>query len=274
MSMSLLADISANALDPGYAEAAERRAQSGPAPSGAVRFRPAGVALGLAGLLLATAAVQAHLGAPAAAVARNRLLGQVRAAAAQTQALGRELDILRARTAAQRSTDLAATTNGAALDAQVRRLERSVGEVAVSGPGLVVQLSDAAASADATTSSPQPNRVMDRDLQAVVNALWAAGAEAIAVNGQRLTAETAIRSAGAAILVDLTPVSSPYLVEAVGDPVGLETAFGASATAGLFRTYAQIYGLGFSYHRTGHLSLAAASALVLRYATPAREGAP
>ena len=50
--------------------------------------------------------------------------------------------------------------------------------------------------------------MLDRDLQVIVNGLWAAGAEAIAVNGQRLTACSAIRSAGEAILVDFRPLSA------------------------------------------------------------------
>jgi uncharacterized protein YlxW (UPF0749 family) len=68
-------------------------------------------------------------------------------------------------------------------------------------------------------------RVRDADLQDVVNGLWAAGAEAVAVDGQRLTALSAIRSAGESVLVDLRPLSPPYTVEAVGDPAALEVGF-------------------------------------------------
>ena len=58
----------------------------------------------------------------------------------------------------------------------------------------------------------------DGDLQLVVNALWAAGAEAISINGQRLGPTTAIRFAGEAVLVDFRPVTNPYEVSAIGDP--------------------------------------------------------
>ena len=64
-------------------------------------------------------------------------------------------------------------------------------------------------------------RVYDRDLQDVVNALWLAGAEAMSINGQRLTAATAIRSAGEAILVNSRPLSPPSLVHAIGNPAPL-----------------------------------------------------
>ncbi len=59
----------------------------------------------------------------------------------------------------------------------------------------------------------------------MVNGLWDAGAEAVSVNGQRLTALSAIRSAGEAILVDYRPLSPPYRVSAIGDPSSLQTRF-------------------------------------------------
>jgi uncharacterized protein YlxW (UPF0749 family) len=112
--------------------------------------------------------------------------------------------------------------------------------------------------------------VLDTDLQSVVNALWAAGAEAVALNGNRLTAQSAIRTAGAAILVNFVPVSSPYRLEAVGDPVALATSFALSPAAERMRSLAQLYGLGFGYQRAGRLTLPAAPAPVLRYAHPAK----
>ena len=98
------------------------------------------------------------------------------------------------------------------------RDELAAGTGAVGGPGLRVTVEDAPVTrADPEAADPDL-RVQDVDLQVVVNGLWAAGAEAVAVNGQRLTALTAIRTAGSAILVDLAPLSSPYVVEAVGRP--------------------------------------------------------
>jgi uncharacterized protein YlxW (UPF0749 family) len=110
--------------------------------------------------------------------------------------------------------------------------------------------------------------VLDRDLQAVANALWAAGAEAIAINGQRLGPLTSIRQAGEAVLVNFVPIRSPYRISAVGDPVGVETAFAASAAAARMRGYAQLYGLTFSYRRAGRLLLPALATEALRDARP------
>ena len=96
------------------------------------------------------------------------------------------------------------------------------GVVPVAGRGLRIELTDAPTD-DPDTQDPTL-RVQDVDLQVVVNGLWAAGAEAIAVNGHRLTSMTAIRSAGDAVLVDLVPLSSPYKVDAIGDPVAMQPA--------------------------------------------------
>ena len=94
---------------------------------------------------------------------------------------------------------------------QTERLARQAGMAAVAGPGVVVTIDDAAGA-----QAGSLNRVLDRDLQLIVNALWKMGAAGIAINGQRLTALTAIRSAGDAILVDYRPLSPPYRIEALG----------------------------------------------------------
>jgi uncharacterized protein YlxW (UPF0749 family) len=82
---------------------------------------------------------------------------------------------------------------------------------ALAGPGLRVTIDDAPGA-----GSGSLNRVLDRDLQLIVNALWKMGATGIAINGQRLTGVTAIRAAGEAILVDYRPLVPPYAIEAIG----------------------------------------------------------
>lgn len=101
---------------------------------------------------------------------------------------------------------------------------------ALSGPGLTLTLDDSAPLAEASgITEGTVNRVTDEDVQIVVNGLWAAGAEAISVNGQRLTATSAIRTAGSAVLVDFRPLSPPYEIVALGDPAQLRSGFDASA---------------------------------------------
>ena len=109
----------------------------------------------------------------------------------------------------------------------------------------------------------------DGDLQLVVNALWAAGAEAISINGQRLGPTTAIRFAGEAVLVDFRPVTNPYEISAIGDPDTLARQVprqprGESASPSVSKTF----GLRFDFARKDELTLPAASIPELRIAVP------
>jgi uncharacterized protein YlxW (UPF0749 family) len=258
--MSLLVDLSTDALDPGYAAAATRK-RSAPTPD-RPRWPLTGVTVLAATLVVVVAAVQTRVSAPAAAKSRSVLLAEVNRQSAAVARLERSLAALRAEQAALRDATLASSTAGARLSRQVAAAELALGTVAVVGPGLRITL------ADASSSTGGRSRVLDRDLQDVVNALWAAGAEAVAVNGERLTAQSAIRTAGDAILVDFRPQASPYVVLAVGSSVDLETRFGGSRTAARMRDYAQLYGLGFHYDRSSRLTLPAAADTTLRYARP------
>jgi uncharacterized protein YlxW (UPF0749 family) len=137
-------------------------------------------------------------------------------------------------------------------------------------------LADAEAGTDddpvggTTTEDPRGN-VRDRDLQLVVNALWAAGAEAISINDQRLGPTSAIRFAGEAVLVDFRPVTNPYEIRAVGDPGELSQGFLGSRDVRALALVSETYGLRFDYAQEDELSLPAASPPELRAAEPARE---
>lgn len=147
---------------------------------------------------------------------------------------------------------------------QTRALQLAVatGAVAVTGPGLRVTLADAA---DAGSGRNDEGRVQDSDLQAVVDALWAAGAEAIAVNGHRLGATSAIRSAGQAVLVDLEPVASPYTVEAIGEPGWLETGLEDSEAGALLVALNRQYSITSGTEEAEDLELEATALAEPRY---------
>jgi uncharacterized protein YlxW (UPF0749 family) len=99
----------------------------------------------------------------------------------------------------------------------------------------------------------------------VVNEIWAAGAEAVAVNGQRLTALSAIRSAGDAVLVDFRPLTPPYEIEAVGDPKKLRETF-VGGFGGSYLQVLQGYGITYAVEDRDRLQLAASAGVRLRYA--------
>jgi uncharacterized protein YlxW (UPF0749 family) len=140
------------------------------------------------------------------------------------------------------------------------------------GPGVVVELADSEASPQ-TRGELTDLRIQDVDLRLVVNALWQAGAEAIAVNGRRVGATTAIRAAGERILVNFAPVTSPYRVSAIGSPEALESGLRDSEISSQFDVWEQVYGLGFGVRAAQELRLPGLEAAErLEWARPVEEG--
>jgi uncharacterized protein YlxW (UPF0749 family) len=136
--------------------------------------------------------------------------------------------------------------------AGLERLRALAGLEALAGPGVVVELEDS--TRIPTSAAEQADlRVQDTDLRLVVNALWAGGAEAVAVNGQRVVTTTAIRQAGGVLLVNYRAVASPYRVVALGDPPALEDALDLAGIVKQFEVWREIYGLGFSVQRAARL---------------------
>ncbi|HMC70234.1 MAG TPA: DUF881 domain-containing protein, partial [Mycobacteriales bacterium] len=210
------------------------------------------------------AAVQTHRHAPSAERSRQTLLDQVHRETTGVTDLERRLNRLRDETGRLRTRLLQSSRVGSQLAARIDAADLAAGTVAASGPGLRVTVDDA----PSTTGSGTGNQVLDRDLQSLVNALWAAGAEAVAIDGQRLTAQSAIRQAGSSILVNFEPVPRPYVITAIGDPVAMATSFGSSRAVARMRTYTQVYGLHFGFGRVQRLTVPRAPGLPLRYAKP------
>ncbi|NYD52684.1 uncharacterized protein YlxW (UPF0749 family) [Actinomadura luteofluorescens] len=270
-SMSLLADLFAGKhLDPGYAAAAARRAASGGAAPRPRRLRGAGVllVLALAGALAAVAGVEAHRGEPVAAERRSKLVDQIHARTAETDALQHRLDRLRADTERRRAAALARSAEGRRVRRAVAAAGAAAAATPAAGEGLVVALDDAPA---APGRAADAGRVYDQDLQVLVNGLWAAGARAIGVNGQRLTPTTAIRAAGEAIMVDYRPLDGPYEVTALGDAGRLRAAFAGSSADRRLAALRDRFGIRYGTRRSGALRLPAAGAFRPRYAVP-RDG--
>jgi uncharacterized protein YlxW (UPF0749 family) len=269
-SMTLLTGLMDNALDEGYAQAAARRAAGEARPARASWLLLVGLVA--VGMLLATAAAQVRSRAPAAAEARAALASEIQDRTAVADRLERDLDRLRASVSAARTDGLRLTTEGTRLAGRLARLEAAAGAAAVVGPALAIHLEDAPdeATADGTDpradSESQDGRLTDRDLQTVVNEVWGAGAEAVAVNGQRLTSVSAIRSAGDAILVDFRPLSPPYDIVAIGDPDAMRTAF-AEGFGGSYLQALEGYGIESRITEQDEARLGPSAGVVVRYAT-------
>lgn len=268
----MLSSLLEETLDPAYAEAAARRTSTA-APSGRQPLPLVIAGVLVLGLILGVAYTDTRAEAPSSQRARLGLLADVQRDSARSAQLQEQLEQLRAKVAEAVDAELAATEEGRRQSELVEQLEAATGVLAVEGPGLAVMLSDAAPqptvdpiSGEPTEAVPEAGLVLDIDVQAVVNALWAAGAEAVAVDGQRLAPTSSIRTAGEAILVDFRPVSSPYLIEAIGNPDLLVPRFAGSETAGRYDAYRQLYGIGFELTSSEQLSLSAATDYDLRYA--------
>jgi uncharacterized protein YlxW (UPF0749 family) len=148
------------------------------------------------------------------------------------------------------------------------------GATEVQGPGVKLVVDDAKDTEQggdgprAGSGFNDTGRVRDRDMQRVVNGLWESGAEAVAINGQRLTALSAIRAAGDAILVDNKPLVPPYTVLAVGDGKKLSTAFQDSADGQYLHVLQENFGIRSSISTEEKVRLPAAPSLIVRTAEP------
>jgi uncharacterized protein YlxW (UPF0749 family) len=127
---------------------------------------------------------------------------------------------------------------------RVARLADPAGLTPVEGPGLRVALEDAPRSVDFPGLDPNLLVVHQQDIQAFVNALWAGGAEAITLQGQRLITSTGIKCVGNTVVLDGVPYAPPYVIEAIGQQGRLQAALTASPEVTTYRQYAERYGLG------------------------------
>lgn len=151
--------------------------------------------------------------------------------------------------------------------------ERSGAGVALTGPGVVLEIDDSAPlPASPGVSTGTVNRVTDGDLQVAVNGLWAAGAEAVSVNGQRIGPTTAIRTAGSAILVDFRPLSPPYRITALGDPEQLRDSVEVSEAGEYLQAISSRFGIRPSWEEAEDLTVPARALGTLREASVLEEG--
>jgi len=135
----------------------------------------------------------------------------------------------------------------------------AAGRAAVTGPGLTVRLTDAPPDGPHREDYPADYFVVhQQDLQAVINSLWAGGAEAMALQDQRVTATTAFRCVGNVLSLGGRVYSPPYVVRAIGDPAALRAALSASPDIQEYLDWVDAVGLGWSTATETTLDLPAA----------------
>lgn len=268
---SLLRSLLSEHLDPGYAAAAAaREADDGPR-----RRLPdfLWLAVGAAAIatVFAVAAGQAQTAAPAAREAQHTMAARVRAAQAGAEEAGAQRDALIDRVDSERRSRLGMDENGQRLLSSLDSANVDAAAIAMIGPGLTVTVTDPGLSKDLSDVSKQrvaggQQIILDRDLQLVVNSLWASGAEALSVGGVRIGAGVTIRQAGGGILVDNQPITSPYAIVAIGPPKGMADAFGRSPALQRLRLLETSYGVGVNVTSGDGLTVPAVSARDVNFA--------
>lgn len=142
------------------------------------------------------------------------------------------------------------------INAELERQKMMAGLLAVEGPGIQVTLDDSSIrSASAVDSNDY--LIHEYDLRDVVNLLWMAGSEAIAINDERIVATTSIYCVGSTVMVNDTRLSPPYLVQAIGNSIVQEDVLSNPAYLREIKQRAELYGVQFTVNRAGMLTLPA-----------------
>lgn len=256
VTMPLLTLISRQSLDEDYVRAAEQRERRGLSPAPRRRYAAA-VAVLIFGLLASTAAVQRSRDVAVNDAGRSTLITRITTERERVSLLQdrvvelRESNTLSAAVLAD-LVDANETTNN-----QVRRLRVRTGLLAVQGEGVRVTLSNA--------PEADPSQVVyDADLALLVNGLWSAGAEAIAVNGQRLTAMSAIRNSGVPIEINRVGIAPPYVVSAIGDRRSLQADFFDTSSGLAFADLARRLGFDYAFSNEAVVTMPSGPSRILR----------
>ena len=259
---SLLKSLMSEHLDPGYAAASATKSSKSP------RRSPTDVVLAIVGIVLVGIVFGVALSrvdvlrSDASAQARE-LVETVREAESRSDSMERTRSTLAGEVESARSSVLQSDNDGASILSSLRSIESAAGAETSSGAGISVVVTEPPASTNLSDVSQKKRggsaaTVLDRDLQVVVNSLWASGAEAIAVDGIRIGPNVTIRQAGGAMLVDNHPVFSPYSIDAIGSPDQLQVRFAVSDAHLRMSALTQLYDVGFEVRSEDALELPAA----------------
>ncbi len=212
--------------------------------------------VGVAGLLLVTTALAAR-GTDLRAARSESLPDLVQQRAVALEQEQARVDNLAARVE-EHSRD-----GGASPDAEMQGRLAAVTPAAamtpVVGPGVVVVLDDAPRSPDRDVGNASPDDLVvhQQDVEAVVNAMWRAGAGGVSVMDRRLASTSAVRCVGNTLLLDGRVYSPPFHIAAVGDVGRLEAELANDPQLQIYREYADLFGLGYDVSAHPTLTLPA-----------------
>ncbi len=265
----LLDLITDQALDEDYRVAAARAA-AGSSTRPSRPHRTAVAVVVVFGVLASTAFIQTRSNASTEEAGRSVLIDRIDAGRERVARLQERVVRLRDRNAGLDVLSVDIAGRQAPANRELRRLRTRTGFVAVTGDGLRIVVDDGPPSGEVDTT------VRAGDLRLLVNGLWAAGTEAMSVNGQRLTALSAIVVSGTAISVNKTGLTAPYTLLAIGDPLTLEAELFDTSSGLAFADLAADLGFGFDIATDDDLLVPAAAPRLQRLRTvlPASSGEP
>jgi uncharacterized protein YlxW (UPF0749 family) len=210
-----------------------------------------------AGLLFATSAETAQ-GTDLRADRRLRLTELI--AREQADVEQREQIAAGLRRAVEAASDEVAARDSAVSAAKAPpELQLAAGLVPVTGPAVTVRLDDAPRQPGRPPLSDDPDDLVvhQQDVQAVVNALWAGGAEAMTLMGQRIVSTSAVRCVGNTLILHGRVYSPPFVVTAIGDPAALRRSLETDPGVLYFTSFVDRFGLGFQVTTSQEVELPA-----------------
>lgn len=235
---SILERLAANALDDDY------YVQHDTPPSPSIRLLT-GLVVGLFGLLLTVAAMQTRNDRPASEVERGALIENIQ--------LRQDLVDGKHQTVSRLQEEIADLQAASLVEGPgTESLRIAAGSAPVVGPGVVIDVESS------TDEEGAGGRLTDTDVQLIVNGLWLAGAEAVDVDGHRLTSTSAIRSAGEAITVNYRSVTEPIQITAIGNQDSLKNQWQQGPSGRYLDGRADTSGIRYSVRGSDEVEVPAA----------------
>lgn len=220
-----------------------------------------GVVCLAAGLMITISAINAR-GIDLRPARNTDLVGLVQSESRRNARLARQVTQLRS------EVDRMAVQQGdPSLDAELATRSLQAGVRPVTGPAVSVTLKDAPSDVASNGIDPDLLVVHQQDIQAIVNLLWAGGAEAMTIQGQRVISTTGIKCVGNTVILRGIPYAPPYVIRAIGNPARMQATLQNSDYVRIFQQYVQRYRMGYSVSTIGRARFPAyRGSLDLRYA--------
>jgi uncharacterized protein YlxW (UPF0749 family) len=251
----LLTLLTRRSLDADYEHVAARRRAAGESP--AKPTRAAAAVLLVFGGLVTVAAIQTSRNAPAVDASRTSLVEQIDLRRTSVEQLQRQAARLTTSETNLRTRLSNSEASVGLAQSKLQRLQVRTGYGEVHGPGVQATVSD-------PPNADPDHLVRDSDLALLADGFWGAGAEAISVNGQRLTVLSSFRNVGFGILLNTQPITPPYVFSVIGNPQTLQADLLANSAGARWYAVKNSFGFGFKMVDGGTMALPAAPDRPLR----------